>query len=386
MAVATIPARRTLRVLHLRNSDLLGGPEQLILGECTHAGSNLSPVIASFVTRGRPSAFLAEAERRGLEQVAVEQRGSFDPRVPARLRRLLDAVRPDVVVGHDYKANHVLRRTLRRRSTPQVAVVHGYTAENRKVRFFERLDRRHLRGVEAVVAVSDAMVADLRAAGVAPERLHVVPNAIDVDAVQHAAAAARDALRARWGVGDGGVLVLALGRLSPEKGGDVLLEAFARACVDRSDPTRLLFVGDGASRAALEARAGRPDLEGRVIFAGWRDDPWACLGAADLFVLPSHREGMPLALLEALAAGLPVVATGVGSVPRVLDDGRLGTLVPPGDVDALAAALRAHLDGSVETPSAAFLRAHARDRYAVEARTRRLEGVLADIVAPRETS
>ena len=130
-------------------------------------------------------------------------------------------------------------------------------------------------------------------------------------------------------------MVLALGRLSPEKGHATLVDAFQHAALPNC---RLVLVGDGPCEADLRAAAA-PLGEGRVVFAGWRDDPWACLGAADVFVLPSLREGLPLAVLEALAAGVPVVASAVGGVPGALGHGTCGLLVPPSDVLALSRAL-----------------------------------------------
>ena len=127
-------------------------------------------------------------------------------------------------------------------------------------------------------------------------------------------------------------------RLSPEKGIDRLLEAFAG--VLRQVPyARLAIAGDGPARGQLEARAHELTLGGAVEFLGYREDVSPVLGSLDLFVLPSLTEGIPLALLEAMAAGLPVIATAVGGVPEVVEDGTSGMLVPPGDAAALERAM-----------------------------------------------
>ncbi len=363
---------RALRVLHLRNADLLGGPERLLLDQVERARGrdDARLTLVSFGREGAPHPLLDEARRRGLDARLVAQRGSYDPRLGRRVRALLHEVAPDVVVGHDYKANLLLRRAARLHGVPWVAVVHGYTAENLKVRLFERWDRRALRHAAAVVVVSEAGALTARAAGVAPERVHLVPNGIDADAVRRAAAAGRATLRARLGASPDERLVLALGRLSPEKGQRTLLQAWARLAPPHA---RLVLVGEGADRPALEAlAAGAP----AVTFAGWRGDPHACLGAADLLVLPSLREGLPLALLEAMAVGLPIVASAVGGVPDALDGGRAGVLVPPGDAAALAAALARLLD---DPGRAATLGAAARDRvlerYGAAAQAERLLAV-----------
>lgn len=113
------------------------------------------------------------------------------------------------------------------------------------------------------------------------------------------------------------------------------LRAFRRGL-----PPRLVVVGDGSQRAELERRAGAPDLAGRVHFAGYREDAWRAPGGFDVMVMPSLQEAFPLACLEAMAAGRPVIASRVGGLPEMVEDGRTGLLVPPGDARAVAEALR----------------------------------------------
>lgn len=367
-----------LRILHLRNSDRLGGPERLILEQARRAAPDVEVTLASFAREGAPHPFLDEARRLGLRTLPVAQRGSYDPRVVGHVRAAIDLVLPHVVLGHDYKADLVLShaakgsRGAKGRAVARAALVHGYTAENRKIRFFEAWDRRCLRSADAVVAVTASVREALARSGVDPARIHAVENGIDVEAVACAASAARDELRAEWGLAPDEPCVLSLGRLSPEKGQHALVDAWIRLARPRGV---LVLVGDGASRAGLEraARAARP---GSVRFAGWRDDPWRCLGAADVLVLPSLREGLPLALLEAMAAGVPVVATRVGGMPEALDGGRAGRLVPPDDPPALAEALRATLGASPDGPAlVSAARMRVAERYPVERQVRALEAL-----------
>lgn len=201
---------------------------------------------------------------------------------------------------------------------------------------------------------------------------------MNADRIAAAAHGGRDEVRRAWGLADDETAILVLGRLSPEKGQDTALDAFA--ALDR-ERARLVLVGDGASREALEIRAGSGPHGERVRFEGWRDDPWACLGAADVLLLPSRTEGLPLALLEGLAAEVPAVATRVGAVGEVLEDGACGLLVDPNDAAGIAAAVRAVLDD----PAAARARAtraarRVRDTYSVAAQARRLEAIYASCV------
>ncbi len=362
-----------VRVLHVRNTDRIGGPERLLLDQCRRAAPGVVHIVAPFQTTGVAQPLLEAALEAGAVTCSIPQRHSYDRSMLRALELLLDRMSPDVVVGHDYKANWALSKTATRRGLPRVAIVHGYTAENLKIRFFEHRDRRRLRHMDAVVCVSEPQRAEFCAQGVDPERVHVIPNAIDADAVSAAAQRGRAVLRREWNIAEEQRVVRALGRLSPEKGHSVLLDAFAACGAERTN-ARLVLVGDGAQRAQLAERARATDLAGRVRLEGWRADPHACLGAADVFVLPSLREGLPLALLEAMAVGLPIVASAVGGIPDAL--GSTGSLVPPGDVAALAQALADRLRPATQhqvQPSAAARR--VRERHDPTQQARALEAL-----------
>ncbi len=375
LRAAPRPGGAPLRVLHLRNSDRMSGPERLLVEQCRRRAPDVVPVVAAFATRGRPPpALLAAAAATGVAVEALAQRHAYDRRVLRALDEAIARHAPQVLVGHDYKANWALARAARRHGLPAGAVLHGYTGEDLKVRLFEWLDRRRLARLDAVVCVSEAQRAALCARGLAAARVHLIPNAIDADAVAREAAAGREPTRRAWGIGPEERVVLALGRLSPEKGLAGLLEAFAALPAPAAARARLVLVGDGPLRAALGRRANAPDLAGRVRLAGWSADPLGCLGAADAFVLPSLREGLPLALLEALAAGLPTAASAVGGVPGALEGA--GLLLPPKDRAAWTAALRRLLDPDAEIQALARTGpARVRERFGAERQVRALEAL-----------
>ncbi|HEX9050135.1 MAG TPA: glycosyltransferase family 4 protein [Anaeromyxobacter sp.] len=190
----------------------------------------------------------------------------------------------------------------------------------------------------AFVAVSAPIRDELLAAGIPASRIRRIPNGVDTSRFAPATPGERAAARAALGLGDGPVAVYA-GRLSPEKGADVLLEAWAR--MPRSGAT-LCVVGDGPARPSLEALAARLGLRGSVRFEGSAGDVGPWLRSADAFALPSRTEGLSLALLEAMASGLAVVATDVGAAREATGPGG-AVVVPPERPDALAEALAAVL-------------------------------------------
>ncbi len=196
---------------------------------------------------------------------------------------------------------------------------------------------------DGAVAVAAALVEPLVRNGLPADRIRVVRNGIDLAAVRAAARAPGSLLAGR--ADDAVPVFVATGRLAPQKGYDLLLRAHAQVVADA--PHRVLVLNDGPELAALQRLADDLGVSGSVEFAGADVPLLPTVAAADLFVLPSRHEGLPLALLEAVALGVPVVAADCAEgVRAALDDGRVGDLVPVEDVDALAQALRANLRDS----------------------------------------
>lgn len=194
----------------------------------------------------------------------------------------------------------------------------------------------------AIVAPSPEMAAAYRRAYRLPAgRLSVIPNA--PAAVPPDPGYDREGLRRAMGAVGDGDLIIAVARLQPEKGLADLIDAVALISA-RKDTARLAIVGSGPEKGALSEQVDRVGLTGKVRLLGTRADVGELLAAADAFCLPSHHEGLPLSLLEAMQSGLPCVATRVGGIPGVIDDGVDGLLVPPGSAGDLASALEKALD------------------------------------------
>jgi glycosyltransferase involved in cell wall biosynthesis len=201
-----------------------------------------------------------------------------------------------------------------------------------------------LRDADAFVAMSRAIRAEMLGASIPEERIALIPHGVDTERFRPADAAERAALRARLGL-PGGVLAAWSGRLLCGKGLETLLDAFTRVAGEARD-LGLVLVGSGEGQALsieeeLRRRAGAGGLEGRVVFTGRVERVEEVLRAADLFVFPSVFEALGIALVEAAACGLPAVASRTGGIVDVVEDGRSGLLVAPGDAEALARGLRA---------------------------------------------
>lgn len=200
-----------------------------------------------------------------------------------------------------------------------------------------------LRRADAFVAISSRIQDEILAAGVPRDRIALIPHGVDTRRFRPADGDERIALRRRLGLPERGELVLFTGRLLRGKGVEVLLDAFETVSAVRRE-SRLVIVGAGGSQAlsvedAVRERVARGPLAQRVTFTGRVDNVDDYLRAADVFAFPSFFEAMPLSLLEATACGLACVASAVGGIVDVIEDGRSGVLLPPGDPRALAEAL-----------------------------------------------
>jgi glycosyltransferase involved in cell wall biosynthesis len=207
--------------------------------------------------------------------------------------------------------------------------------------------------------------------GLDPRRLVVINNGVEVD--KYALGPSEE--RKDLGLPADGRLVGHVARLDPAKDQASLIQAFACARLTHQD-IRLVIVGDGPSRARLERLADDLRVRDRVTFLGSRSDVPRLLTHFELFVLSSTQEGLPLALLEAMACGKPVVVTAVGEIPRIVEDGATGVLVPPGEPAALAGALVRLLRRPVEAEAlGAAARALVRARYDLSATIRQYEAL-----------
>jgi glycosyltransferase involved in cell wall biosynthesis len=321
-------------VVHLTASTFHGGPERQMLGLARALPGSVRSVFLSFAEGGRCRPFLAAARHQGCEAVALS---NDTPRLRGAVAEVaghLERLRADVLLCHGYKANILGRLAARRCRMPAVAVSRGWTGECLKVRLYERLDKLHLRWMDRVVSVSEAQAAKVRRCGVRRGRLRVIHNAIDPERFTDPDPVYRSKL-ARYFRQPRSCVVGAAGRLSPEKGFDVLVEA-ARRVLRRDPSVGFVLFGDGPCRERLVRQIKAAGLGSAFVLSGFRADLDRFLPHLDLLVLPSYTEGLPNVVLEACAAGVPVVATAAGGTPEVIEDGLNGYLVPPGDATRLA--------------------------------------------------
>ncbi len=283
-----------------------------------------------------------------------------------KIDRLIRSWRPGIVHTHLAKAGALGRLAAHRRRVPVIVhTFHGHVLEGYfsrpKARAFLEIERRLARWTSALIAVSEATRDELLNLGIGrPGQWHVIPVGLELDhlATPPDRREARDRLR----LPSDGPLVGIVGRLVPIKDHGTFLQAAARIAAARPDVT-FVVAGDGELRETLERRA-RGLLGERARFLGWVSDLPSLYAALDVVVLTSRNEGTPVSLIEAGAAGRPLVATRVGGVPEVVADGRTGLLVPPADPPAVAGAIERLLaDPSLATDMGQRARAEMAERF-----------------------
>jgi glycosyltransferase involved in cell wall biosynthesis len=271
--------------------------------------------------------------------------GPADALAFLQLVGIFRAWKPDVVHTHTAKAGAVGRAAARAAGVPVVIhtfhghVLRGYFSPPAEA-FFRAVERALARLTDRIVTLSPALKADLVSMGIAdPEKIEVVPLGMDLAPLFHCENR-RPELRAELGIRPEEALIGTVGRLVPIKNQRLFLDA-ARSMVDSGSPARFVIVGDGEMRESLQEYAESLGLTERVRFLGWKQEMAPVYAALDLFTLTSDNEGTPVAVIEAMAAGVPVVATAVGGVPDVVRAGETGRLVPAADPAALFQAWRA---------------------------------------------
>ena len=334
----------TIRVLAMVEAHSISGSAKAVLEfakEAIRGQTALPRVDLSIMTFSRgpvENSFTAAIRNTGVPLDIVSESGRFDTGVIPQLRALVENRPTDLVWSNGVKSHFLVRWTGLNRSRGWVAFHHGYTTTDMKMRIYNRLDGWSLKAADAVLTSSCAFVKELERKSVHSSRIHV--QHMPIRPFAPVPEARISALRRQLGLDSRTKVVLSVGRLSREKGHADLIRAFpgVRELLG-SVPVRLVLVGEGPERSRIEELCRSLCLTNAVTLAGQQDDPNPYYAIADVFALPSHSEGSPNVLLEAMAAGIPVVATAVGGVPELVSNGRDALLVNKHDRAGLASAV-----------------------------------------------
>jgi glycosyltransferase involved in cell wall biosynthesis len=329
------------KVIALVEARVVTGPAKNVLRFAEECRDRVDLTIVTFLrasekrTQTAPhNAFVSEVRRLNLPIEIIWETGPFDLSVLASLRQICERHKADIVQTHAVKS-HFLVSLLRERTFRWLAFHHGYTSEDLKTHIYNLCDRWSLRACDCVVTVCAEFASRLARRGSRQDRIFVVPNSVKPDFVYPNAILTQET-RQRLSVSGDDLVILAVGRLSPEKGHRYLIDAVAKIISWAPQiKLKVLIAGEGPTEGKLKTQIVKRGLEKRIRLIGQCSDVRPLFSIADLFVLPSLSEGSPNALLESMAACVPIVATNVGGVPEIVNDGESAILVPPANVDLL---------------------------------------------------
>ena len=298
--------------------------------------AGLGVAIGVFENSQNPNLELADAARAsGLGVKIFPCNGRFDKNTIEMISDYVEKAGVQILHSHNFKSNFYARMALLNKNVPWVVTKHGRRL-GPKLFLYNVLDGFIVRNADRIVAVSKRIAQQLKLAGINETKILVIENGVNLGRFNgnDSANRTRESLRIKKGVD----VIGSIGSLTKEKGHAYLLKA-APKIIEKFPGAIFLIVGDGREREKLEKMVAKFGIRDKVIFTGMRKDIPEILSILDVFVFPSLKEGLPLALLEAQASRVPVVAARVGAIPDVVKDGATGVLVPPKATEAIAEAV-----------------------------------------------
>ncbi|HKK21280.1 MAG TPA: glycosyltransferase family 4 protein [candidate division Zixibacteria bacterium] len=321
-----------MNVLHLRASNFYGGPERQLHFHARlarQAGLNL--IVSSFSEQGKQPEFLNMIAADGIPVHTFEVKSGYDTKAIRKVGEYLKANDIDILCTHDYRTHMIGMLARGKEDLRWVAFSRGFTKENLKIRFFHTLDKIFIRQADHIVAVSASQKKKLERLFVPSKKITVVHNAIDsanfeaIDPID---------LKRKFAFPSDSIVLISGGRFSEEKGQVYLVKAALQALKEQPNVRFVLF-GDGPDLEKMRSLVRENSAEQKILCPGFERSLAAHLKGADILVNPSLSEGLPNIVLEAMAVGVPVIATNVGGLPEIIENEVNGFLVPARDINSL---------------------------------------------------
>ncbi|MFW9973295.1 MAG: glycosyltransferase family 4 protein [Candidatus Odinarchaeota archaeon] len=322
------------KILQLRSSNGFFGAENVIIELSRQlSNSNYHPVIGVIENSKNPHIELAEAaERYNIETEIFKCKGQFDISTANKIRGFIKQNEIEIIHSHGYKANFYALLAALFMKVNLIATCHPWIKINLIIKFYSWLDKLLLNRFDEIVVISEEIKREILMSGVFESKITIINNGIDISRFMNNYN--RDEILKSFDIIPDKIIIGTVGRLSEEKGHIILIEA-AKKLLENFPNLIFMIVGDGPLRKELEAKVLDLGIQDHFSFTGISDDIPKALAAMDIFVLPSLTEGLPMALLEAMAATKPIIATDVGAIPKLIINGKNGRLIEPGDSNAL---------------------------------------------------
>ncbi|MFC1658436.1 glycosyltransferase family 4 protein [Candidatus Omnitrophota bacterium] len=331
-----------MKVCHFISSGGFFGAENMIItlaNEQLSAGADVC--LGVFRNSQNPHLEISKAAASlNIPVKILECSGKFDLKAIFKIRDFIKKEDIEILHTHGYKANFYIFFSSFFLRAKRIATCHTWYSVNAKMKLYEWLDKLLLRRFDKITTVSEALKNEILGSGIAKDRISVINNGISLKGFEDPGDTAY--LKNEFGLNENHKIIAVIARLARDKGHIYLLKAISKA-IKAIPEISCLIIGDGQLRAQLELEARSLGLGNKVIFTGIRRDIPQLLSLTELIVMPSLKEGMPFAILEAMAAKKPIIASRAGAIPDMIEDGIDGLLVEPGDVDGLRIAIESLL-------------------------------------------
>jgi glycosyltransferase involved in cell wall biosynthesis len=325
------------RILHLISSSGFLGAENVVL-ELSKETVKEGYWVTIGIIENRNNLHMELADRAkeaGIKVQIFPCRGRFDRRTISSIRSAISSEQPNILHSHGYKSNFYAWKALSGWNMPWIVTNHGKRV-GMKLKVYNWLNIFFMKKAAKIVAVSQVLADEMIKQGISSTKIVVIDNGVDLQ--RFTDLRENNDLRKSFGLNGKNKIIGTVGSMTEEKGHIYLIEAASKV-VDAYPECRFLIVGDGGQRQFLEEKTAELGLNDKVIFTGSRRDVPEILSMLDIFVFPSLKEGLPMAVLEAMASKIPVVATSVGGIPKVLENGISGIIIQPKDSQSIADAI-----------------------------------------------
>src|SRR4030043_290427 len=332
-----------MRILHLISSLGVFGAERVAveLSKSLKKAYHCEPILGIIRNAYNPHEEISEeADRNDIPYALFACRSQLDLKLVFSVRKFIKTNRIDIIHCHGYKSNFY-GLLASKGQVPSVTTNHNWLTAHWKLKTYCFLDSLWIRFFDRIVAVSNEVKEEMLKYKIPGEKIRVIDNGISLERFEKRAETRK--MKTLLGFEEKTRVIGTEGSLVIEKGHIYLLEA-ARQILDVVKDLKFLIIGDGPLQKALEEKSKELGIKKDIIFMGQRKDIPELLMAMDIFVLPSIKEGLPVALLEAMAAKRPIVATRVGAIPRVIESKDIGILVEPKDISGLRDVLASPID------------------------------------------
>jgi glycosyltransferase involved in cell wall biosynthesis len=323
------------KVLQLISSIGFFGAENVIAELVTElATSEFEPIIGVIRNLKNPHLELVDfARKNNIESVIFEAQRQFDLQAIASIRNFIKGNNVDIVQTHGYKSDFYGIFAALFENVHLLATCHPWIKTSRRGKAYAKIDKLLLKKFSRIVAISDQVKKEILDAGIPDNKISIIDNGINLHRFEEQFDTKE--IRKQFGIPLESQVIGTVGRLDLEKGHHILLEA-AKIVIQKNPSTFFVIVGDGYLKNDLTSRAEELKIEDHILLPGTLKEIPKILSVFDIFVLPSLTEGLPMALLEAMAAKKPVIASRVGAIPKVIIDYETGILIKPGDVNELS--------------------------------------------------